>query len=393
VADSKLWSTYNPVHITAGTEAFKLLHTLVPSAGKLLLVTTEGFTCRGITEKVINQLGSETVEVYDQVTPNPELDDLDRATEQLRPKNFVGIIALGGGSVLDSGKILGVTLASDLVTPLDKVLRQSLKYTWDTRLPVIAIPTTSGTGSEVTSFATVWDQSAHKKHSVTGENIYPVHALLVPELTLSLPREETLYSGLDAISHALESLWNKSRSPVTEAYAMQALILANEALPIVLKQPNNSVQRNKMQQASFLAGLAISQTHTAIAHSISYPLTSHYGVPHGLACSFTLPGLIERYINTLLEGTMKRVIHNTFKMLKSLRLQIEIKKYLGDEDIYKFLGEMFQPDRARNYALAMTINDVEELLKRSILRSVRVIHPKKRLSLERVRVKVTVHGQ
>ena len=366
MADSKLWFNHNPVCTTGGSGALKLLRTLVPSAGRLLLVTTEGFTRRGLTDKVINQLGRETVEVYDQVTPNPELKDLDLATEHLRPKNFAGIIAIGGGSVLDSGKILGVTLASELITPLNKVLRQGLKYNWDARLPVVAIPTTSGTGSEATSFAAVWDQSTHNKHSVAGENIYPAYALLDPELTMSMPPKVTLYSGLDAISHALESLWNKNCSPVTEAYAMQALSLANQALPIVLKQPNNLVQRNIMQQVGFLAGLAISQTHTAIAHAISYPLTSHYSVPHGLACSFTLPALIEWYMDTLHESIMQRVIHKTFKMLKSLCLEIEIKKYLPDEDIYEYLGEMFQPGRAENYIRSMTADDVKELLKRSV---------------------------
>src|SRR5690606_20309422 len=121
--------------------------------------------------------------------------------------------------------------------PLGKVLREGRQQTWEKKIPLVAIPTTSGTGAEVTPFATVWDQSEHRKYSITGDLIFPDTAVLDPELTLSLPEKETLYPGLDAISHALESLWNVNRTPVTAGFAIQALELAVEALPTVLGNP------------------------------------------------------------------------------------------------------------------------------------------------------------
>ncbi|SFX25076.1 phosphonoacetaldehyde reductase [Marinospirillum alkaliphilum] len=316
------WSHHNPVRILAGRGCLEMLEQEVTD-GHWLLVTTAGATRRCLTEKILNLLPQIKISVCDGITPNPELDHLDQLTAGYRSQQIDGLIALGGGSVMDAAKVLSVTLPSELEKPLATSLREGKGQAWNINLPVIAIPTTSGTGAEVTPFATVWDQSEHKKHSVTGDCVYPILAVMDPELTLTLPHDETLYTGLDAISHALESLWNKNKTPVSEAWAWQALELANKALPIALKEPANLDAREKMQQASLLAGLAISQTRTAIAHSISYPLTSHYGVPHGLACSFTLLTLIRMWQK---EKTVDQ--NKTLEQTKKLLKRIEAKKLI-----------------------------------------------------------------
>lgn len=345
------WSHFNPVKIHAGSGSLSTLPTHVGN-GALLLVTTQGFTRRGLTAKVLELIGPQRLTVYDQVTPNPELDDLEAITTQLRSKGITGIIALGGGSVLDAAKVLAVTLPSDLDNPLTLTLREGQPQRWQKKLHLIAIPTTSGTGAEVTPFATVWDQTTHKKHSVTGDLIYPDIALLDPNLTLTLPYEVTLYTGLDAISHALESLWNKNRTPISEAWAFQALSLANEALPRVLEQPEDADAREKMQQASVLAGLAISQTRTAIAHSISYPLTSHFGVPHGLACSFTLDEICSDYLEAKAVSQAEVVIvEKTAVLIKSLKLREKLENYLNSEELEKLAKTPLQQDRVSNFSI------------------------------------------
>lgn len=358
-----LWNHYNPVRITAGVGAVNQLPDLAVFADNLLLVTTPGFTQRGMTEKICKLLGRESIEVFDRTTPNPDLDDLDKLTQQYRDEGFTGIIGLGGGSVLDAAKVLGTTLAENRAEPLSNTLRKQDINAEQKNIPVIAIPTTSGTGAEVTSFATVWDNLKEKKHSLTGAHVCPRHAVLDPELTLTLPRNKTLYTGLDAISHALESLWNKNRTPVSEAYAMQALCLANKALPAVLEQPDNTGERALMQEASLLAGLAISQTRTAIAHSISYPVTIHYGVPHGLACSFVLTGLIDRYVATLEGAEERKMLLEIQNMLKSVGLKDEIKGYGIDPG--KYIDEMFNPERAGNCSVKIDRDDVYKLLRSS----------------------------
>jgi alcohol dehydrogenase len=345
------WEHCNPVHIAAGTGIIAKLNKFVPHNGTILLVTTAGSTKRGLTSDVRAQLGKNRVLVYDRITPNPELDDLDYTTTQFCKESIVCIVALGGGSALDAGKVLSVTMKSEIHNPLSKILRDGLNHQWTARLPVVAIPTTSGTGAEVTPFSTVWDNQTHKKYSVSGEIVYPTHALLDPRLTLTLPRKETLYTALDAVSHALESLWNKNRTPVSEIYAMQALSLAHEALPVILENLHNLEQRYKMQQASLFAGLAISQTRTAIAHSISYPLTSHFGVPHGLACSFMLPALLKNYMEVLSGHIHNRgLLMKILNLLDGLNLKKELLQYVSDEQILSVNGEMFTNGRADNFA-------------------------------------------
>jgi alcohol dehydrogenase len=184
---------------------------------------------------------------------------------------------------------------------------------------------------------------------VTGDAVYPDVALLVPELTLSLPHDETLYTGLDAVSHALESLWNRNRTSVSEAHAVQALRLAVHALPRVLAVPSDLSARRQMQQASLLAGMAISHTRTAIAHAISYPLTSHFGVPHGLACSFSLPRIIEAYLGESEVAHIHTLLRQVGDMLSSFGLHERLARYASRDQIAGVKSEMYQPGRADNF--------------------------------------------
>lgn len=347
------WRYHNPVRLEAGRlESLpELIQSLNISQGKCLLVTSAGMTSRGVTARIKALTAELNIDwlVHDTVTPNPELDDLDAVTERLLSEDILGVVALGGGSVLDAAKVLAVTLPYGEAGSLKACLRNGKGQNWQTTLPLIAIPTTSGTGAEVTPFATVWDQAEHKKYSVTGTLVLPDVALLDPALTLSLPETETLNTGLDAISHACESLWNVNKTAVSEAYARQALILAKTALPQVLARPNDVNARAAMQNASVLAGLAISQTRTAIAHAISYPLTSHFGVPHGLACSFTLPKIIEDYIHVCKDESLINLMRSVQSMLKGLSLNSRVHEYATEAKILELSGEMFHPERAGNY--------------------------------------------
>lgn len=365
------WTDYNPVRITAGAGMLDNLFALNPplnTNGRILLLTSAGFINRGVVDRIkakAKKRGlAKSLLIYDKATPNPELDLLDRLTRDLRCEDITGIIALGGGSALDMAKVISVALPGVIEHPLDMIFRQGRPYEWHTRIPVVAVPTTAGTGSEVTPFATVWDRENQKKHSVTGEMVFPVHALLDPELTLTLPHKETLYTGLDAISHALESLWNKNRTCISELFALKALSLANKAFPAAIKQPNNLHLREMLQKAALFSGLAISRTRTAIAHAISYPLTIHFGVPHGLACSFALPNIIKHYTVTLNSGLEKDTIAETFKIIEKLHLKDKIAAYTKGEDLSEYIGEMFNPERAENYVKLIIKEDVFNFIRK-----------------------------
>lgn len=155
--------------------------------------------------------------------------------------------------------------------------------------PIIAVPTTSGTGSEVTCWGTVWDNASQKKYSLARSVLYPTHALVDPTLMLGKPRDLTISTGLDALSHALESLWNVSANPVSAACAVSAATEILAVLPKLADLLASLDLRTRMARAALMAGMAFSNTKTAIAHSISYPITLRHNVPHGIACSFTLP--------------------------------------------------------------------------------------------------------
>lgn len=359
------WSHHIPVKLVVGAGTISQLPSLV-DRGYWLLVTTQGFTRRGLTAHVQKLLGNVRLAVHDRITPNPELENLVAIARHFETENLTGIIALGGGSVLDAAKVLSLTLVDEQAHLLSTTLRQALPQHWQQRLPLITVPTTAGTGAEVTPFATVWDKTTHKKYSVASDILYPDIAILDPELTLPLPHDVSLYTGLDTISHALESLWNKNKTPISEAFSWHALFLATEALPLVLEQPSNLEQRAKMQQASILAGLAISQTRTAIAHSISYPLTSHFGVPHGLACSFTLPVLLKQALQAQLFTPQRLLQLNKLQsLLEGLHLPEKIRLYATEKQIFDQRENMLTPERANNCTLPNL--DITALLEQTFI--------------------------
>jgi phosphonate metabolism-associated iron-containing alcohol dehydrogenase len=289
VSENITWSHYNPVRVE-----WSPLETLAKhvSGQHVLLVTSPGFVKRGVAQRVKDILAPRLITVWDGVKPNPDLKDLDAASRALRPLKLGCVVGLGGGSALDAAKVLATTIPTPALPTLAQVFRDKAPTQWVPRLPLVAIPTTAGTGAEVTPFATIWDHEQHKKYSLSGDFMFPDVALLDASLTMTLDEEDTLYPALDAISHALESLWNKNCTPVSRAFAYQALALSNASLTEAIADPENYKHRRNLQNASVLAGMAISQTRTAIAHAMSYPLTVHFGVPHGLACSIMLPKLI-----------------------------------------------------------------------------------------------------
>lgn len=363
---STAWQQFNPVRIIQGEGLLnRIAEWVLP--GEVLLVTSPGFTKRGITHKLL-QLISNPVTVYDQVMPNPDIDLLDAALDRLRGKNFSSVIALGGGSVIDSGKVFASALTSNRVSFLHDVLRDGSIDLPNTCLHLIAIPTTAGTGAEATFFATIWDHKNSKKMSFTGETLFPKIAVLDPLLHLTLPMQETIYSALDCISHALETIWNKNRTPFSESIADRALSYSLSALPRVINNPLDIKARQEMMIASTFAGIAISQNYTTLAHAISYPLTVYFSVPHGLAAGFTLNATI----NFLRKNgffkndvNLDKQIGRLEKMLRSFKLNSEITRYVSLDEAIKKIPEMFTSDRLNNFVYTISAGDVRSILKDS----------------------------
>ena len=364
--NSSSWSSYNPVKVISGTNFFDTFSSFFPVTGNVLLVTSAGFCARGMVERVRKQCGDASLFVCDQITPNPELDALDEIIGDYQDKAINCIIAIGGGSVLDAAKIFSVALTCEIDKPLNALLREDRLVEWQNKLPLLVVPTTSGTGAEVTPFATVWDNVTHKKYSLSAQNVFPTSALMDPSLTLTLPLSDTLNTALDAISHALESLWNKSRTPASEAFAVKSLNLIVKTLPSLLVELGNIQLRTTMQEASLYAGLAISTTRTAIAHSISYPITSYFNVPHGLACSFTLVSIIEHYFLQSATDDNIELMKDVRKLLISLDIETKMKKYINSEISDSIYGQMYSPGRADNFIFNVSLSDIKRLVENSL---------------------------
>ncbi|GAB6057155.1 phosphonoacetaldehyde reductase [Desulfonatronum parangueonense] len=366
---TRAWSYRLPTHINAGPGIWADFPLPDTGAGQTLLVTTKGSLQRGFAARLVQSIPPEKLIIWDRIQPNPDLGDLDQAIEMMRHAPVAMIVALGGGSVLDAAKVFSIALVEEAGVSLRDCLVHGRDYCWKRKLPLIAVPTTSGTGAEVTPFATVWDGASKKKYSLAHEHLFPDYAVLDPELTLSLPYRETMYTGLDLVSHALESLWNQNASPVSQAFAWQALALANESFVAVLDNPRSIAHRANMQSASMLAGMAISQTRTAIAHAISYPLTAYFGIPHGLACGFALHQLIQANKNMLLEpGEAWRadILEGISHVLLGLNLTEEVHRYASLRAVMDVIGEMFNPERAGNYFRNVEQSDIEQLVIRAL---------------------------
>lgn len=253
---------------------------------KWLLATSAGWTSRGAVDALRRAVG-EPEATIDAIPANPRISDV-RALTELVPDVEI-IVALGGGSVIDAAKALAGLHALDKnAEPLLAHLREGsdLPDGFDP-VPVIAVPTTSGTGSEVTRWATIWGDD-NVKFSLHHPTLYPSHAVLDPSLCVSMPEEVTLSSGLDALSHAMEAVWNNNNTPVSDELALRAIQMLRSSLQDALEAPQSEALRGEIQIAALLSGLAMGTTQTALAHSISYPFTAHFGMPHGFACSFTL---------------------------------------------------------------------------------------------------------
>lgn len=259
------------------------------------LVTSKGWRTRGIVD-ALSAGDNAPMKVIDAVPANPTLTDIEALAG---PATSDVVVALGGGSVMDAAKgILAVHALRDSPDALrNHLVRGDAMPDGFIPKPLICIPTTSGTGSEITRWGTIWGDEK-TKHSLVHPALYPTDAILDPRLCLSMPRELTLSSGLDALSHAMEAIWNVNNTPVSDHLAQHAIGALLVHLPEALEGREDVSLRQQVQLASLFAGLAMGITQTALAHSISYPFTAEHGMPHGFACSFTLPEVARYNLET-----------------------------------------------------------------------------------------------
>lgn len=284
------WSFHNPVQVRFGVDSIDEIGALLHGRS-FAIVTYPDAPFRAMTRR-IEQAAGPAIALIDTVEANPSLPMLRDACDRLAalPQPPDVLVALGGGSAMDAAKVLAAE-RGDFEAMLAYL--EGGPASGCPALPIIAVPTTSGTGSEATCWATVWDPEKQRKLSLTRGDLYPEAVLVDPRLVLGLPREQTIASGLDALSHALESIWNVNSSPITRDLAVGAAREIMAALPRVATHLTDLEARGRMARGALRAGLAFSNTRTALAHNISYALTLRHGIAHGVACSFCLPAVMQ----------------------------------------------------------------------------------------------------
>ena len=288
---------HNPVAITAGPGSIETLPALLAGRSAVLVTFPEA-QALGLVDRLRTLLGPALRAVEDRIEPNPDVQSLTGMYERFwrDHADCDALVAVGGGSAIDTAKALMVGTASGTFAELLDLLGTGRGFTPHRVKPLIAVPTTAGTGSEVTPWATIWERAAHRKHSLHLPQTWPEAAIIDSDLMLTLPASVTLQSGLDALSHALEAIWNVNANPISDAYAVTAAREVLATLPTLMRRLDDRPLRARMALAALNAGLAFSNTKTALAHSVSYDMTLRFGLPHGIACSFTLPLVLQRAV-------------------------------------------------------------------------------------------------
>jgi phosphonate metabolism-associated iron-containing alcohol dehydrogenase len=352
---------FNPVRSVYGAGALSSLPNLL-AGRRALLVTFPEARSLGLVGRIESLLGDHLAGVIDDVRPNPDVAELKALYENFwrDDGNAEVIVAIGGGSAIDTAKALMVGTASGSFDDLVALLASGKPFVPPKVKTLIAVPTTAGTGSEVTPWATIWDRAAQKKHSLHLKETWPSIALIDPELMLSLPASVTLQSGLDALSHALESIWNVNANPVSDTFAVAAVHDILDTLPRLMERLDDVGLRARMALAALKAGMAFSNTRTALAHSISYEMTLRYGLPHGIACSFPLPMVLERARgrradrDEVLAQALGAPLHDAPRRLAAFIEQLGVKTRfadygVSDEQAEQMVAHALGGARGRNF--------------------------------------------
>jgi len=272
--------------------------------------------------------------VYSKIKPNPTITDLLNCLKFINNQDGVEVlIGIGGGSVLDVSKLAALFANQKIKFKNYQDLYKEIQKVKYKKIITCLIPTTSGTGSECTSFSTLWDMNLMAKHSYQSIYNLPDYVILDYRLTLSLNSDQTLFPALDSLSHALESLWNKNCNDRSRKLAYESLNKLNRYLPILINNLNDEEARKEIQIASHLSGQAISHTQTSIAHGISYYFTLYFKVPHGLACSFTLSHILKKNLDFMYQN---KIEHNVLVGILELLNNINLKKII----MHRYLGNI-----------------------------------------------------
>ncbi len=260
---------------------------------KALVCTDKGLLKVGTAQKVTEVLDEAGIayEIYSEIKPNPTVTNVKQGIQAFADAKADCIIAIGGGSSMDTAKGIGIVTNNPEFS--DIVSLEGVAPTKKKSVPIIALPTTAGTGAEVTINYVIIDEERQAKMVCVDPNDIPAVAIVDPELMYSLPKGLTAATGMDALTHAIEGYITKGAWVMSDMYELQAIKMIAENLPLAVEEPTNPVGREGMALAQYIAAQAFSNVGLGLVHGMAHPMGSLHDVPHGVANALLLPTIME----------------------------------------------------------------------------------------------------
>jgi len=327
--------TPGTVNIRFGAGSVAQLPEVIAGLGtsKVFIITDPGVANAGVLAQVEAILKSAGIQnaAFTEIKPNPTTTLIDTAAKAAVAFGADCLIALGGGSSLDSSK--GVALVAANPTFSSAQFNYSITPERPA-IPIIAIPTTAGTGSETNNWGVIDDPIKQCKFYVGDASTTPAAVILDPELTLGLPPRPTAGTGIDALTHAIESLTSKGRSPISAAYAHEAIKLISRSLPTAVRDGNNVDARGDMLVGAHLAGLALTLSGLGLVHGIAHSVSAHVGAAHGEALAAVLAEVME--FNSTSVADIYATVGNDMGVKADAKSAIDAVRGLADDINIRF---------------------------------------------------------
>jgi len=335
-----------PTKVNAGYGSIATLFTEIADlkCTRAIVVTDEGVRKAGLLDKATAAMGDYCVAVYDQVHQDSSFATVDEVVAAAKQAGADIIVSVGGGSVMDTAKATAVVLREG-GQAIDNISIMRL-----TRAPIphIAIPTTAGTGSEVTNIAVIKNQACNRKVYILENLVFPQVAILDPEFVMSMPPGLTASTGMDAMTHAIEAISSVRSNPVCDAQALHAIRLIKQNLPRCVKDGNDMKARSLMQIAATLAGWSFTIAQVGLAHAMAHTVGALFNIPHGAACGIILPHVMRFNQEHCLD---KMVLVAEALGINTHGLTDSEAATRAADHVQKLLGEIGHPQRLRDVGM------------------------------------------
>ncbi len=351
---------------------------------KALVCSDKGLIKVGTTKMVTDVLdeASFPYEIYSEIKPNPTVTNVQQGVEAFKASGADCLIAIGGGSSMDTSKGIGIVANNPEFA--DVVSLEGCAPTKHKSVPIIAMPTTAGTGAEVTINYVIIDEERKAKMVCVDPNDIPAVAIVDPELMYSLPKSLTAATGMDALTHAIEGYITKGAWVMSDMYELQAIKMIAENLPLAVEEPTNPVGREGMALAQYIAAQAFSNVGLGLVHGMAHPMGSLHDIPHGVANALLLPTIMEFNMPTRIEKygviaqhmgvdttgmTPEQAAQAAVDAVRALSVRVGIPQRLSDlgiteQDIpalaKQAIADVCTPGNPRD----VTIEDITELYKK-----------------------------